>query len=83
MVTEDSKTELPVFNAAGAIPWPKGRQCSWSVEMHGAYATVDQATGPTGFFDSFGYYYYGELWGLKRDNGGFSTSDSFYFTTSP
>jgi hypothetical protein len=83
VVTEDFKTQLPVFTGAGGIPWPKGRQCSWSVETHGEYSTVDQATGPTGFLDSHGYYYYGELWGLKRDNGSFSTSSTFYFTTAP
>jgi hypothetical protein len=83
VVTEDFKASLPVFGGASGIAWPKGRACSWSVEIHGAYPTVDQATGPTGFLDSFGYYYYGELQGLRRDNGGFSSSTNFNFTTAP
>jgi hypothetical protein len=83
VVTEDFKSPLPIFSGPSAIPWPKGRPCSWSVEIHGAYPTVDQATGPTGFLDSFGWRYYGELQGLKRDNGGFSTSSSLNFTTAP
>jgi hypothetical protein len=83
VVTEDYKTQLPVFTGAGGIPLPKGRECTWSVEVHGAYATVDQATGPTGFLDSFGYYYDGRLWGLKRDSGSFTTSSSYSLTTAP
>jgi hypothetical protein len=83
VITEDYKTQLPVFGGPSGIPLPKARQCGWSIEIHGLYATVDQATGPTGFLDSHGYYYYGELWGLKRDNGGFSTSLTYYLTTAP
>jgi len=83
VVTNDNKTQLPILGGATGIPWPKGRQCQWAVEVHGAYATVDQASSPTGFFDSHGYYYYGELWGPKRDNGSFTVSDGFYVNTAP
>jgi hypothetical protein len=83
VVTEDYKAQLPVLGGPSGIPLPKGRQCQWSIELHGTYATVDQAAGPTGFFDSHSYYYYGELWGLKRDNGAFSISNTYYLTTAP
>jgi hypothetical protein len=83
VVTEDYKTQLPVFSGTSAIAWPKARSCYWSVEVHGAYGTVDQAADPTGFFDSHGYFYYGELNGLKRDNGSFTVSDSAGLTTAP
>jgi hypothetical protein len=83
VVTEDYKTPLPIFAGTSAIAWPKARQCDWAVEVHGAYTTVDQATGPTGFFDSHGYYYYGELRGLKRDNGSFTVSNTYTINTAP
>jgi hypothetical protein len=81
VVTEDYRAELPILSAG--IPWPKGRQCDWSVELHGTYATVDQAAGPTGFFDPFGLLYYGELLGPKRDNQYFSVSGTYSLTTAP
>jgi hypothetical protein len=83
VVTEDYRAQLPVFPGPSGIALPKSRSCQWSIEIHGAYPTVDQAAGPTGFFDSFGFYYNGELYGLKRDNGFFSTSSSYYITTAP
>jgi hypothetical protein len=81
VVTEDYKTQLPIFT--GGIAWPKGRQCDWSVELHGAYATVDDAAGPTGFLDPFGLLYYGELLGPKRDNQYFSVSGDYVLNTAP
>jgi hypothetical protein len=83
VVTEDFKAQLPVLGGASGIPLPKMRQCDWSIELHGAYATVDQAAGPTGFLDPFGSYYDGRLWGLKSSNGSFSTSSSYSITTAP
>jgi hypothetical protein len=83
VVTEDNKTQLPVFASAGAIPWPKNRDCNWSLEVHGSYATIDAATGPTGFLDPFTLRYYGELEGPKRDNGSFTESGDWSFKTAP
>jgi hypothetical protein len=83
VVTEDFKTQLPALGGASGIAWPKGKTCSWAVEIHGSFATVDAAAGPTGYLDPFSYYYYGEQWGPKRDNGGFSVSGAWNFTTAP
>jgi len=65
------------------IPWPKGRLCLWSIETHGNYPTVDDATGPTGFLDPYSLESDASLRGPKRDNGSFTTSESRAFTTAP
>jgi hypothetical protein len=83
VVTKEDKTELPSLGGASAVDWPKGRPCKWSVEIHGAYATVDAATGPLGYLDPFSFYHSGEFWGPKRDDGRYSLSSTRALTTAP
>jgi hypothetical protein len=83
VVTQDYKAELPNLGGATGIAWPKAKGCTWDVEIHGSYATVDAAAGATGYFDPLSWRYYGELLGPKRDNGLFSESSSWGLTTAP
>jgi hypothetical protein len=52
----------------------------WSVRTHRTFATVDDATGPTGYLDSFCY---GRLRGPRRDSGSHTGSALRSFTTAP
>jgi hypothetical protein len=83
VVTQDFKTQVPSLGGASPIPWVKNQDCDWWVQIHGGYLTVDDAAGPTGYLDPFSLFYYGELWGPKRDNGGFTMSETWILHTSP
>jgi hypothetical protein len=83
VVTSDSKTQLPLLGGPPGIAWPKSMGCSWDVELHGSYETVDDATGPIGYLDPFSLYFDGELWGPKRDNGLFSLTGGRSLSTAP
>ena len=52
----------------------------WDVSTHITHATVDAATGPEGFLDS---YCTGEIGGPTRGTGSHTISASFGFTTKP
>jgi hypothetical protein len=83
VVTRETRTQLPVLGGPSGIAWPIKRSCTWDVETHGPFATVDAATGPTGYFDPYSLYYDGALQGPRRDNGHFTLSDGRGFTTAP
>src|SRR5258706_12026490 len=70
VVTRDRRAVLPALPASSGIPVPVNRSCTWWVEVHGLYLTVDDATGPGGMLEPT----FGPLSGPRRDNGTFTKS---------
>ena len=83
VVTEDYRAVLPSLTGASGIPLPSNRHCSWEVDVHGSYPTVNDATGPDGMLDPYTFYNQGEFQGPKRDSGSFTTSEAWGLTTAP
>jgi len=53
---------------------------AWSVRTHRQLSTMDEATGPDGYLDS---YCYGRLQGPPRGSGTHTSSAKFGFTSKP
>lgn len=75
VITARSQIELPdVPGYALTLPSDGEFSFTWSVETHGDYPSVDAATGPEGFFDSFA---------LEKNLGtGLPRGDRGYYTNS-
>ncbi len=78
IVTTKTQAPLPSF-AASSFTIPPGTDCTWFVETHGTYATVDAATTSSGFLDSMAY---GMVRGPRRGTGSYTDSETRSFTTS-
>jgi hypothetical protein len=78
VVTTEQQGTIPTLPAGPSLP-PNG-SCRWYVDTHGAFQSVDEATGSGGLLDDFGT---GEPWGVWRGNGTFTRSAAFAFTTAP
>lgn len=78
IVTTKTQAPLPSFPAS-AFTIPPGTDCTWAVETHGTYATVDAATTASGFLDSMAS---GMVRGPRRGAGSYTDSESRSFTTS-
>jgi len=79
VITTEKNAKLPVDE----VMLPSLRSSfvyEWSVRTHRTIATVDDATGPTGYLDSFCY---GRLRGPRRDSGSHTGSELRSFTTAP
>ncbi len=83
VITPDHQATLPALPASEGIALPKGVTCFWSVEIHGAFRSVDATAGAAGIFDSASYAYYGDLYGPGRDDGTYSFAMSRAFDTAP
>jgi hypothetical protein len=79
VVTADKQEGLPSFPASG-FTIPASTDCEWYVESHGAFATVDDATGPGGMLDAFSN---GTPRGPKRGTSSYTESEHRTFTTAP
>jgi hypothetical protein len=55
-------------------------QYNWWVETHGSFATVDEMTGPDGYFDEFGVHYITPV-GIHQQDGTYTYSSLSQFTT--
>jgi hypothetical protein len=78
VVTSEKRAKIPV----DSVMLPSLRLDSvyeWSVRTHRKFATVDEATGPTGYLDSFCY---GRLRGPRRDSSSHTESELRSFTTT-
>jgi hypothetical protein len=80
VVSTETSAQVPKF-AIGGLDLPANGAGTWSVEVHGPYATVDDATGPNGMLDPFAGS--GDFWGPKRAGGSYTTSEERTFTTAP
>jgi hypothetical protein len=80
-VTSESRAQLPSVPALGAGP-PTGADCVWHVDVHGAYASVDEASGPRGMIDPCA-----DIGNIDRgnflDDGSVTISDWRAFQTAP
>jgi hypothetical protein len=80
VVTQQPQTQLPSFPGTG-LAIPAGATAFWTVETHGNYATVNDATGPTGMLDSMSAS--GEPFGPRTTSGTFTQSEVRPFTVAP
>lgn len=79
VVTSAKQTRLPIGADLGYTPRANAA-FEWSVEVHDAYASVDDATGANGFLSA----YAGDtLRGPRRGAGTFAQSVPRVFTTPP
>lgn len=79
VVTDATKITLP--EAIGFELRPGARHY-WTVEVHGTAESVDEATGPDGFLDSYSIYDDSPR-GPRRGDGTYSYSGLRMFTTAP
>jgi hypothetical protein len=78
-VTEGKQTRLPIGIQFGYTPQASS-DFSWSVEVHDAHATIDEATGEAGHLSAYAAE---DIRGPKRGPGTFARSVPRYFTTTP
>jgi hypothetical protein len=79
VITPHKEAKLPVLETSE----PSFRHdtvYTWTVTTHGTFATMDEATGPEGYLDS---YCYGRLRGPRRGPGSHTESTQRSFTTAP
>lgn len=81
IVTTQKKFQIPSVVDGAFVLYP-GEVYSWWVETHGSFATVDEMTGPTGWFDEFGKEYNRPL-GVEQPSGSYTSSAAYQFTTKP
>jgi hypothetical protein len=81
IVTTQKKFQIPSV-VDGAFVLAPGEDYNWWVETHGSFATVDEMTGPTGWFDEFGKEYDTPL-GIEQPSGSYTSSAAYQFTTKP
>jgi hypothetical protein len=62
--------------SGGAAP----AEYQWWVETHGSFATVDEMTGPAGYFDEFGVHYVTPV-GIHQQDGTYTYSSYSTFVT--
>jgi hypothetical protein len=79
VVTSQSQATIPSFPAA-SFSLPANTAFEWYVETHGAFATVDAATGSQGMLDPLAY---GRPRGSRRGNGTYTETEHRQFTTAP
>jgi hypothetical protein len=79
VVTGKQETKLPIGPLAGYTP-AANADLNWSVETHGAYATVDEASSDGGFLSAFAY---GVIRGPQRGNGTYAESGQRTVKTAP
>jgi len=79
VVTAAKEAHLPIGEATAYTP-PAGAVFEWHVETHGAYASLDEATGGDGLISAF---FEGYLHGPKRGAGVFTASALRTFVTAP
>jgi len=79
VITADKEAKLPILQTTepGFVP---NVDYAWSVRTHRKFATVDEATGPDGYLDS---YCYGRLAGPRRGAGTHTWSAQRVFTSKP
>jgi hypothetical protein len=77
VVTTNKQTKIP---AALFGLLPANALVYWSVETHGSYASVDDATASDGLLDAFSY---GRIRGPRRGAGSYTESEQRGFTTKP
>src|SRR5262249_5011296 len=80
VVTAQGQAQLPSFPGTGFALAPN-TPCTWSVQTHGRFATVDDAAGPNGMLDSMSVS--AEPAGVNRTSGSFTESALRDFTTAP
>ena len=79
VITAAKQATLPLSHVT--VPALRPNQTYlWSVRTHRRFTTVDDATGPDGYLDS---YCYGKLRGPRRGAGTHTSSESYSFTTAP
>jgi hypothetical protein len=81
IVTTKKKFQIPSVVDGAFVLYPDS-DYSWWVETHGSFATVDEMTGPTGWFDEFGKEYSTPL-GVEQPSGSYTSSAFYQFTTKP
>jgi hypothetical protein len=79
VITAAKQAQLPISHVT--VPALRRNQTYlWNVRTHRRFATVDDATGPDGYLDS---YCYGRLRGPRRGAGTHTASANYSFTTAP
>jgi hypothetical protein len=81
VVTAGSEAQLPTVPGLG-MAVPSGADCLWHIEVHGAYVSVDDASGPAGMVDPCLYDDDCERASLRGD-GSVTVSDWRAFQTAP
>lgn len=79
VVTEAKQTRLPIGAELGYTPRANAA-FEWTVEVHDAYASIDEATGPTGHLSA---YATDTIRGPRRGAGQYAQSVPRVFTTPP
>jgi hypothetical protein len=83
VVTDGDEIQIPTFANGYALPGYSDDEYVWRVETHGTATTMEEATGPNGFMDSFGYSDGSSPWGPRREDGTYSVSAGEWFTVTP
>ena len=81
IVTSKTSFKIPVV-AGGMFELDAAQTFRWRVETHGAFATVDEMTGASGFMDAFSFNWSTPM-GPKQESGSFTMSGAYGFTTAP
>lgn len=79
VVTEAKQTRLPIGIQFGYTP-QAGSDFSWSVEVHDAHASIDEAASDAGHLSAYASE---DIRGPKRGPGTFARSVPRIFTTTP
>lgn len=79
VVTEAKQTRLPIGVKFGYTP-PANADFAWSIEVHDAYPTIDEAASEAGHISAYASE---EIRGPKRGAGTWSRSVPRLFTTAP
>jgi hypothetical protein len=77
VITEAKQTRLPIGADFGYTP-PANAAFEWSVEVHDAYPSIDDAAGPTGHLSAYGTE---RIRGPRRGSGKYAQSVPRLFTT--
>ncbi|MET0390622.1 MAG: carboxypeptidase-like regulatory domain-containing protein, partial [Polyangiales bacterium] len=79
VLTDKSTASLPFAPKSDFVP-AASTPYGWTVEVHGAFASVDEACGPDGGLSA---YASGALIGNRRGSGSYAISGQNVFTTKP
>ncbi len=79
VVTSAKEAKLPIGEATAYTP-PAGTEFQWSVETHGAYASLDEAADDDGLISA---YFDDRLHGPRRGAGSYTVSERRTFVTPP
>lgn len=79
VITAQTQARLPV-RPQTLLSLPANREFDWYVETHGAHRSVDEATGPTGFVDTFANF---PPSGPRPGDGSFTRSAARKFVSRP